>query len=609
MPFFTTPLPETYLSITRRVARSALSSLFTLTTLPKEKTQVSFSGESGQSLIWNSKMKQFFKADDDFNKKLGNYGKLMVEIKEETVEEHGLVMDTVQDRYVPLFQSKRIQDCQIKSVYDKTRLTLSCTWRSENREDADIFRNDFRHHVADGRAEVPIEVQYLIFLPKPTIALLHHVYQLQENQAGYGIDWKTWLEEGSFGNIKTLTNLKGGEDAFVIEERQIMVFGKFDFTIPPERNRKDQGTAHEVTFDFVLEYEKPIEVVTFYPLMVHNQLVHEMFHPKPAYDIGRIPAHRDIFRYISDKLHWTDKRLNEPTKNSTIVLPEYDNWIAPIKPYEIALATTIIELDKEDPTAILSVYDFEEVGACEYSKSLKRYFKLFHRYLTDVNQSPFFFALFEGNKRLPPESYTVSPDGEIRSVKPLDLRKSYHIVIGFLMDWRHLSNEALSRLCDVPWILDEFLAVINPDYDKISWECVNEQMRQLNQTSSGDKVTDFLRNQGHIFDKWNDPRWLKCGLKPVSRSNGWIKQWTKEFYLKHGRYPTEEEIDEAYRLMTPEMRKNFFGHVDETELQLRYLYPHQHRTQSVDKWKWRLAHHVGFFTVIASRQGAKDGNA
>lgn len=56
MPFFATPLPETYLSVTRRVARSAIGSLFTLTTLPKEKTVVSFSGESGQSLIWNSRM-------------------------------------------------------------------------------------------------------------------------------------------------------------------------------------------------------------------------------------------------------------------------------------------------------------------------------------------------------------------------------------------------------------------------------------------------------------------------------------------------------------------------------------------------------------------------
>lgn len=320
MPFFTTPLPETYLSITRRVARSALSSLFTLTTLPKEKTQVSFSGESGQSLIWNSKMKNFFRANDDFNQKLGNYGKLMVEIKEETVEEHGFVMESVHDRYVPLFQSKRIHECQVKPVYDKTRITLSCTWRSENREDADIFRNDFRHHIADGRAEVPIEVQYLVFLPKATMALLHHVYQLQENQAGYGISFKDWLAEGSFGNIKQVTNLKGEEDAFVIEERQIMVFGRFDFTTPPERSRKDQGTAHEVTFDFVIEYEKPIEVVTFYPLMVHNQLIHEMFRPKPTYDIGRIPAHRDVLRYVSDKLYWSNKQLNEPNRHSAIVL-------------------------------------------------------------------------------------------------------------------------------------------------------------------------------------------------------------------------------------------------------------------------------------------------
>ena len=600
MPFFTTPLPETYLSITRRVARSALSSLFTLTTLPKEKTQVSFSGESGQSLIWNSKMKNFFRANDDFNQKLGNYGKLMVEIKEETVEEHGLVMESVHDRYVPLFQSKRIHECQVKPVYDKTRITLSCTWRSENREDADIFRNDFRHHIADGRAEVPIEVQYLVFLPKATMALLHHVYQLQENQAGYGISFKDWLAEGSFGNIKQVTNLKGEEDAFVIEERQIMVFGKFDFTTPPERSRKDQGTAHEVTFDFVIEYEKPIEVVTFYPLMVHNQLIHEMFRPKPAYDIGRIPAHRDVLRYVSDKLYWSNKQLNEPNRHSAIVLPEYDPWVVPKEPIEVTLATTVIELDKDDLTLLMNVHDFEEVGACQYSRNLKRYMWIYNEFITDMRESPFYFALYEGDKRLSPSGYRIAPDGEIRALQPLDLRKQYHVVIGFLMDWRRLSENAIRRLCSIPWMLDEFLQVLHPDYDKIDWECVNRHLTELQKQPTGDKITDFLRSQGHILDKWNDPRWTKCGLKPIGRRQGWIKQWIKEFYLKHGRYPTDEEIDKAYRAMTPEMQDNFFGHADETELQTRYLYPHQRRQTTPDKWKWRVFRHVGFFTVLAS---------
>lgn len=600
MPFFTTPLPETYLSITRRVARSALSSLFTLTTLPKEKTQVSFSGESGQSLIWNSKMKNFFRANDDFNQKLGNYGKLMVEIKEETVEEHGLVMESVHDRYVPLFQSKRIHECQVKPVYDKTRITLSCTWRSENREDADIFRNDFRHHIADGRAEVPIEVQYLVFLPKATMALLHHVYQLQENQAGYGISFKDWLAEGSFGNIKQVTNLKGEEDAFVIEERQIMVFGKFDFTTPPERSRKDQGTAHEVTFDFVIEYEKPIEVVTFYPLMVHNQLIHEMFRPKPAYDIGRIPAHRDVLRYVSDKLYWSNKQLNEPNRHSAIVLPEYDPWVVPKEPIEVTLATTVIELDKDDLTLLMNVHDFEEVGACQYSRNLKRYMWIYNEFITDMRESPLYFALYEGDKRLSPSSYRIAPDGEIRALRPLDLRKQYHVAIGFLMDWRRLTENAIRRLCSIPWMLDEFLQVLHPDYDKIDWECVNRHLTELQKQPTGDKITDFLRSQGHILDKWNDPRWTKCGLKPIGRRQGWIKQWIKEFYLKHGRYPTDEEIDKAYRAMTPEMQDNFFGHADETELQTRYLYPHQRRQTTPDKWKWRVFRHVGFFTVLAS---------
>ena len=604
MPFFTTPLPETYLSITRRVARSALSSLFTLTTLPKEKTQVSFSGESGQSLIWNSKMKNFFRADENFNKKLGNYGKLMVEIKEETVEEHSLVMETIQDRYVPLFQSKRIHECQVKPVYDKTRITLSCTWRSENREDADIFRNDFRHHIADGRAEIPIEVQYLVLLPKPTMALLHHVYQLQENQAGYGVEFREWLAEGSFGNINQVSNLKGEADAFVIEERQIMVFGKFDFTTPPERNKKDQGTAHEVTFDFVIEYEKPIEVVTFYPLMVHNQLVHEMFHPKPAYDISRIPAHRDIFRYVSDKLHWSNKQLNEPNKASAITLPEYDTWIAQMKTDEVTLATTIIELDKEDLGLLLNIHDFEEVGVCQYSRALKRYLRIYNEFITDSRESPFFISVFEGNKRLDPSQFRLSVEGELRSIVPLDLRKQYHVVIGFLMDWRRLSDNAIRRLCSIPWMLDEFLQVLHPDYDKINWDCVNKNLKESQLQKTGDKATDFLRSQGHVFDKWHDPRWTKCGLKPIGRSQGWIKQWIKEFYLKHGRYPTDEEIDNAYRKMTPEMQHNFFGHADETELQTRYLYPHQRRQYSPDKWKWRVYRHVGFFTVLATPKGA-----
>lgn len=604
MPFFATPLPETYLSVTRRVARSAIGSLFTLTTLPKEKTVVSFSGESGQSLIWNSRMKEYFKPNENFNQKLGNYGKFSVEIKEETVEDHNLIMETVQDIRVPLFQAKTNADIMVKPVYDKTKLTLSCTWRAENREEADIFRNDLRHHIADGRAEVPIEVQYYILLPDPTIALLYHLHELQEKQAGYGIDFQSWLHQGSFGNVKQITKLNGQGTSFVIEERQIMVYGTFEFTTPPERSKKDQGSAHEVTFDFTITYDKPIEVVNQYPLMVHNQLVHEMFHPKPQYDISRIPAHRDVFRYVSDQLHWANKAKAFPNAASPIVLPEYDAWEPTMERFEILLGQCMIELDKEDLKAILNIFDFEEVGACIYSQQLKRYFRFYREFLTNSRESPFFFALYEGDKRVESELYEVYPNGDIRSLKALDLRKEYHIVIGFNVDWRQLTDGAIRRLANVPTILDEFLEVIHPDYNKINWEEYNKKMKALGIQPTGDKALDFLRSQGHIFDKWNDPRWAMVGTKPIARNNnGWIKQWAKEFYLEHGRYPSEEEIDNFYRQLPPDMQHNFFGHADEDELRKRYLYRFQGSKAELDSYAWRLYRHVGFFTVIANERG------
>lgn len=602
MAFFATPLPETYLSITRRVARSALSSLFTLTTLPKEKTMVSFAGESGQSLVWNSKMKQFFKTNDEFNQKLGNYGKLSVEIKEETVEDHNLIMDTVADTRVPLFQAPTNSDLKITPVYDKVKLTLSCTWRAENRESADIFRNDFRHHIADGRAEVPIEVQYLIFLPKPTIALLYHCHELQENQAGFGIPFFDWLQQGSFGNIKRMTKLNGEEASFVIEERQIMVYGTFEFTTPPERNRKDQGSAHEVTFDFTITYDKPIEIMNFYPLMVHNQLVHEMFHPQPQYDIARIPAHRDVFRYISDQLHWEHKGKAFPNARSPIVLPEYDDW-DPVMPLnEILMAQSIVQVDADNLHDVMSLYDFEEVGSCVYSKNLKRYFRFYHEFLGDSRESPFFFALYDGNERMGTNEIKFLPDGTIKAVNPLNLRKTYHLIIGFTINWLMLSDNAIRRLANIPWMLDEFLPVIHPDYNRINWRRFEEELKKVGMELTGDKALDYLRYQGLYNDKWNDKRWEGIGTKPVARRPGWIKRWIKEFYLKHGRYPTEEEIDNFYRQLPPDMQHDFFGHADEDEIRNKYLYRFQNKGISTNEWKSRVMNTVGFFTVNVSKQ-------
>ena len=602
MPFFATPLPETYLSVTRRVARSAIGSLFMLTTIPKEKTLISFSGESGQSLVWNSKMKQFFRSADNFNQKLGNYGKLSVEFKEETIEDHNLVMETIEDIRVPLFMDKHNPYFQLKPVYDKTKLTISCTWRSENREDVDIFRNDLRHHVADGRAEVPIEIQYYIMLPDTVIGLLYHAHQLQENQAGYGISFDDWLKQNSFGNIKQISKLNGEQSAFVIEERQTMVYGTFEFTVPPERQKKDQGSAHELTFDFTIVYDKPIEVIAQYPLMIHNQLIHEMFHPKPQYDISRIPAHRDVFRYVSDKLHWQMRGKAFPNERTGIVLPEYDPWEPKMENFEVCLGTTIIQLESEDKQAILNINDFEEVGACIYSKNLKRYFRFYREFITDARESPFFFSLYEGDKRIEADKIYVTPNGDIRAKEDLDLRAEYHIVIGFVIDWRRLSDAAIRRLATFTPILDEFLQVIHPDYNKVNWDEYNKKLKEMGIQPTGDKALDYLRGKNYVLDKWNDPRWNSVGVKPIARQTGWIKQWMKEFYLKHGRYPTEEEIDDFFRQLPPDLQDNFFGHADEDELRKRYMYRHQGTREKLDEWHWRLYRHVGFFTVVAKPQ-------
>ena len=165
-----------------------------------------------------------------------------------------------------------------------------------------------------------------------------------------------------------------------------------------------------------------------------------------------------------------------------------------------------------------------------------------------------------------------------------------------------LSDNAIRRLANIPWMLDEFLPVIHPDYNRINWRRFEEELKKVGMELTGDKALDYLRYQGLYNDKWNDKRWEGIGTKPVARRPGWIKQWIKEFYLKHGRYPTEEEIDDFYRQLPPDMQHDFFGHADEDEIRNKYLYRFQNKGISTNEWKSRVMNTVGFFTVNVSKQ-------
>lgn len=551
------PIPETYLSITRRVARSAVSRIVQYLNLPS-RTQVKLTGDAPQTLLWSTETQSLQKLKHrEEHTKFAQHGRLEVQPKEEAIETRVIANPIHNIDQPPVFFNPDI-DLAVYPVRTHTRLILSCTYRSETREQYTRFIHDLQKTIASTSTDTLFEVKYNMLLDNYIKAALHHAYKLSEPTIQTGLNFREWLEKYSFGHMRITTSLDGNNVDFTIPETQSCVQGWLESTTVPEGQKTGQGANYEVSFDIIVEYDKPEMWILDIPLVICNEVVASHFRPIERYTPSKVHGLRSIHRYWLDMVDQTrNPKLKQQHNNFTgYRIPDFDDWDPKTRPPKtMDIVRSIVLVDETDPHQVMNISELEQV--IQFSDNLKRYFNIFSQHLTDYREMPLTFQIYEGDALYDPLSFYIDDQLNIRVKEPLDKCKKYHLTVTFLTDWTLLSEAGLQRLMQVPWITDDFLAFMYHDYD-------------------------------HSL---------------IRRYKGWLEKFMAEFYRKYGRWPSQEEIDNYFKSLHPYERNNFFGNLNKEQFMNDWVYnPRSGNTFTGDKGAWRkgIMKTVGLFTVIAN---------
>nr|DAS75686.1 MAG TPA: hypothetical protein [Caudoviricetes sp.] len=447
MARITYELSETYASITRPIAinivRQVMEQLKIDSTIP-----LTFPGANGKTTVWHAnaipnKENTQFQADQ----------KMIVNIKETYIEDQLLTMAAQVNDSPDIFRDPI--GISIHPLYSRTKVTVSFTYQTRDRWEAESFRDNWIRMIAERRENMPFFAEYTYPIPEAIDKVLYLLYLTRsltrddfptysDYVFGYGID-----------NLTSLTNQIGKGDTLAVSEVQQHINGHFTEPTPPELEKSEVGAVWTANFDLEYFYDKPISVMIKYPLLIDNTLVNPVLYPKLPFDIQTVKVDR---KFLTRQ--WFNEIQNDlgyqfHVRGAYIRIPEFDDWTQFVKWKEQRpLLSAMLIVDPDNPTEVCNLTQMGEWGLHE---SLVPYFKQYHNELTIQTEFPFYVEIYEDNVKLHHDMYYVDEDLNVFTYHDMDTTKMYHMVIHMTTDVRNMSKEGQARFFRNPPLVNCWL--------------------------------------------------------------------------------------------------------------------------------------------------------
>jgi hypothetical protein len=350
----------------------------------------------------------------------------------------------------PIFRDDDLR-FYIKPVYAQTKVTVAFKYRSSDRNQALMWRNQM-HMLATAYVSVLLhEVEYDYQLNEEVLEIVMEVWKLRETVEGYGESASEYFTKRLSPKAHLMSSQNGKSKAWAIKEKQTEVQGYFEFEKIPEKAEKESHDTWASTFSYIFEYMKPIGCFVQYPLVIHNQMVDERFIPaKKTYAL----EDRRIRRSLSN-LCFSNFRSDSDNQAAFgyegMNLPDFDDWRpSEVLPTTVKVFTAQVAISSEDKRTLLNL---EELGDVKLSPDLLEWFKAGeYIHLVKAFRSIFQVSLYEDDKRLDESLYTLDPDLTVRSFDDLDIRKIYHVRLSIVTDLRYLNVKDIARVQTNPTI-------------------------------------------------------------------------------------------------------------------------------------------------------------
>ena len=188
--------------------------------------------------------------------------------------------------------------------------------------------------------------------------------------------------------------MNGGGSRLAITELQTDVIGFFDFTAPPQHDKHEEGSAWEISFDYIVRFDKPSAIQIAYPLLVHQQMLPEhWFNTHGAYRPWLRPKRSSASRRAFDAVC----NQTKPAASDNVggmQYPTYDDWYPLIKQKDTNSILRV--LCSIDPADRKYIERFNGFGIFDINPRFLAFMRKHYQYVFKKEESPFVLELWDG---------------------------------------------------------------------------------------------------------------------------------------------------------------------------------------------------------------------
>lgn len=461
MPLVSVELPESAMALTRQVATDVITQMIANTGIRDANLNLGYNGNTEVAKLYNGSIASWGNTQEDtalFNQ----HGKVMITVVEEYDEELYSTMQTNRKEY-PLLFSDRELPVFMRANYVPMVMRITVEYRSEDYKSMQSWRDGMRRKISVGQQLFTHELNYEFGFPPAFMMIINEIHRLRELTAPYNQTFKQWFNACVSNKFTLLSTLAGGNLHPTFVERQLNAFGTFDFTTPPEKQKGD-GATQKVSFDYIVKYEKPIEMQLEYPLVVHNSLLPKKYRPQET--------DRMYSKMVGAK-SWTNANMDTIRLDQDIYyeqwqgvrLPHFDEWV-PKQDTHLAARNLMHVLTRVYPADPTTLLDLKALGEYQISPTYLPFMTRLHAKLTVPYMNIFNVAVYENDIPLSDTEITVDNQLVVRSTRPLNLRKTYRVRITLLTDLSMLDDAAIQDLLNDPPVCLDILSILNPSWGK-----------------------------------------------------------------------------------------------------------------------------------------------
>lgn len=437
MPSFNITIPETIESVSRPIIYSILETIKKYL-LIRDDVRVIFPGDIGSWTQTTGGLKDTTKESQFTSSRY-----MEVTVNQDPVESN-LNSTAVYYAEIPPIILDPDLKIEVTPVYSRTHVELDVRFVTYNKDESFRWYYNARTQIAKMQDIYINTISYHYPLPDPLMDLIETIYILKEKVGANNESFQEYVLRTFTKKAVTIAALDGTGQRVAIAETQTRLLGRFVFDPLPEKPELiDDIQAWVCTFKYIFTYDLPMSLNLKYPIMVHNQ-----FLPEPFLDYSFDPYHLDDKDLIFPKT-LAALRAFEPDRmwsdSPVFTIPKFDTFTPnhTINGMKV-IFTAMIQLAENDTQSLLSLYDLDYL---ELSDSILSFISnVEYKYITTPFSSIFNISLYAEDSLQISSILTCSPELNISSSVPLNIKKTYRIVFSVVTDWQTLTSDAVYRL-------------------------------------------------------------------------------------------------------------------------------------------------------------------